>query len=285
MKLRDLLVVLDGLARDEVVLGVALDLAQRHEAHVTGICPLELLYPTNLSFVLGGYPEALALQESASRIEAEALEKARNIEAKFREQLRRNDTQGDWEVATGLAADSIARRSRTADLLVLGQTDPDHPRPPRGRHLIEDALMKSGRPLLIVPFAGQFSTIGTNVLIGWNGTREAARAAHDALALIELTATITVLTVERGRSAEADEVPSSDMAEHLARHGLNVSAARTVADASISDGDALLGYASDTSADLLVVGGYGHSRARELILGGVSRELLDHMTLPVLMSH
>jgi nucleotide-binding universal stress UspA family protein len=285
MKLRDLLVVLDGLARDEVVLGVALDLAQRHEAHVTGICPLELLYPTNLSFVLGGYPEALALQESASRIEAEALEKARNIEAKFREQLRRNDTQGDWEVATGLAADSIARRSRTADLLVLGQTDPDHPRPPRGRHLIEDALMKSGRPLLIVPFAGQFSTIGTNVLIGWNGTREAARAAHDALALMELTATITVLTVERGRSAEADEVPSSDMAEHLARHGLNVSAARTVADASISDGDALLGYASDTSADLLVVGGYGHSRARELILGGVSRELLDHMTLPVLMSH
>jgi nucleotide-binding universal stress UspA family protein len=285
MELRDLLVVLDGLVRDDVVLGIALDLAQRHEAHVTGICPLELLYPTNLSLALGGYPEALALQESANRIEAEALEKASHIEAKFREQLRRNDAQGDWEVATGSAADDIARRSRTADLLVLGQADPDHPRPPRGRHLIEDAMMKSGRPLLIVPFAGQFNAIGTNVLIGWNGTREAARAAHDALVLIEPTAKITVLTVRRGKSADTDEVPGADMAAHLARHGLNVSAARTAADASISDGDALLAYASDTGADLLVVGGYGHSRARELILGGVSRELLDHMTLPVLMSH
>lgn len=285
MKLRDLLVVLDGLARDEVVLGVALDLAQRHEAHVTGICPLELLYPANLSLALGGYPEALALQEGMRRFEAEALEKAHHIEARFREQLRRNDAQGDWEVATGQAADDIAHRSRTADVLVLGQADPDHPRPPRGRHLIEDALVKSGRPLLLVPFAGQFGTIGTNVLIGWNGTREAARAAHDALVLIEPTATITVLTVKRGRSADADAVPGADMAEHLARHGHNVSAARTVADASISDGDALLAYASDISADLLVIGGYGHSRARELILGGVSRELLDHMTLPVLMSH
>ncbi len=285
MELKDLLVVLDGLARDDVVLGVALDLAQRHEAHVTGICPLELLYPSNLSFALGGYPEALALDEAMRRFEAEALEKARHIEAKFREQLRRNDAQGDWEVVTGLAANDVAHRSRTCDLLVLGQDDPDHPLPPKGRHLIEDALMKSGRPLLVVPFAGQFSTIGTNVLIGWNGTREAARAVHDALVLIEPTATITVLTVERGKSAAADEVPGADIAEHLARHGFNVSAARTVADASISDGDALLAYAADTSADLLVVGGYGHSRARELILGGVSRELLDHMTLPVLMSH
>jgi nucleotide-binding universal stress UspA family protein len=285
MKLRDLLVVLDGLARDDVVLGVAIDLAQRHEAHVTGLCPLELLYPSNVSLALGGYPEALALEQAARRFEAEAVEKAGRIEANFREQLRRNDAQGDWEVATGLATDEVARRARTADLLVLGQADPDHPLPPRGRHLIEDGLMKSGRPLLIVPFAGGFSTIGTNVLIGWNGTREAARAAHDALMLIEPTAAVTVLTVERGRSAEVDEVPSADMAEHLARHGLKVSAARTVADASISDADALLAYASDTSADLLVVGGYGHSRARELILGGVSRALLDHMTLPVLMSH
>jgi nucleotide-binding universal stress UspA family protein len=75
------------------------------------------------------------------------------------------------------------------------------------------------------------------------------------------------------------------MAEHLARHGLKVSADRTVTDGSISYADALLAYASDTGADLLVTGGYGHSRARELIMGGVSRELLDHMTLPVLMSH
>jgi len=104
--------------------------------------------------------------------------------------------------------------------------------------------------------------------------------------LIEPTASVTVLTVERARSgADLQQVPSADMAEHLARHGLKVSAARTVTDGSISYADAILAYASDTGADLLVTGGYGHSRVRELILGGVSRELLDHMTLPVLMSH
>jgi nucleotide-binding universal stress UspA family protein len=189
-------------------------------------------------------------------------------------------------VATGVAVDDVARRARAADLLVLGQTDPDHPLPPMARHLVEDALMNSGRPLLIVPFAGRFETIGTNVVVGWNGTREAARAVHDGLLLIETTATVTVLTVERPRSeADFQQVPGADLAEHLARHGLKVSADRTVTDGSISYGDALLAYASDTGADLLISGGYGHSRARELILGGVSRELLDHMTLPVLMSH
>ena len=284
MKLRDLVVVLDGSPRSDVILGVALDLARRRDAHVTGLCPLELLYPIHVALALGGFP--LAVQEVANRLEAEALEKARAIEANFREQLRRNDARGNWQVATGLAADDVARRARTADLLVLGQTDPDHPPPPAARHLIEDALITAERPLLLVPFAGQFDTIGTNVLIGWNGTREAARAAHDALLLIEPTATVTLLTVEHHRSAaKSGAVPGADMAEHLARHGLKVSAARTVTDGSISDSDALLAHASDSGADLLVVGGYGHSRARELILGGVSRELLDHMTLPTLVSH
>jgi len=286
MKLRDLLVVLHGSGRSNVVLGLALSLARRHDAHLTGLCPLELLYPTTLGMTLSGYPDALALQEAATRLEAQAQTKAQGIEADFREQLRRNNVRGDWQVATGLAVDDVACRARTADLLVLGQTDPDHPLPPIARHLVEDALMNSGRPLLIVPFAGDFDTIGTNVLIGWNGTREAARAAHDALILIEPTASVTVLTVERATHAsDSPQVPGADMAEHLARHGLKVSAARTVTDGTISYADAILAHASDTGADLLVTGGYGHSRARELILGGVSRELLDHMTLPVLMSH
>jgi nucleotide-binding universal stress UspA family protein len=104
--------------------------------------------------------------------------------------------------------------------------------------------------------------------------------------LIEPTAMVTLLTVERrGSASDSREVPGADMAEHLARHGLKVSAARTVTDGTISYADALLAHASDIGADLLVTGGYGHSRARELILGGVSRELLDHMTVPVLMSH
>ena len=286
MKLRDLLVVLDGSARSEVVLGVALDLARRHDAHLTGFCPLEVLMPANLAFALGGYPALTSLQGAANQIEDEALAKAAIIEAGFREELARNELRGDWQIGRGAVGEAVASRARTADLVVLGQTDPDNRLPPTARNLVEDVLMDSGRPLLLVPFAGRFDTIGTNVMIGWNATREAARAAHDALPLIEPTAKVTVLTVERGRAGvEPQEMPGADIAEHLARHGLHVSAARTATDGSIADSDALLSYASDLGADLIVVGGYGHSRARELVLGGVSRGLLQHMTVPLLISH
>lgn len=284
MKLRDVLVVLDGSARSGVVLDVTLTLARRHDAHVTGFCPLELLYPIDLGLRLSGYPGMLALQEAADSLDSEAREKAEAIEANFREELRRNDVRGDWQLGADAIGGLTALCGCAADLVVLGQADPDHPLPPVGRHLVEDALMNSGRPLLLIPFIGQFDSIGNNVLVGWNGTREAARAAHDALLLVESPALVTVLTVER-RKPDSLEVPGADMAQHLARHGLNVSAARTVTDRSITEADALLAYASDSGADLLVVGGYGHSRGRELILGGVSRTLLEQMTLPVLMSH
>lgn len=273
MKLRDMLVVLDGSMCSDVVLELTLSVARRHGAHVTGFCPLELLY----IFDAGGYPEALPRQKAANRLKAEVLEKARSIEADFRERLRRADVQGYWEVSAGAAVNSVARRAHRADLLVLGQTDPNHPLPPTANHVIEEALINSGRPLLLVPYFGRFDGIGTNVVFGWDSTREAARAAHDALSLIEPTATVTVLTIGRGNSvAESLEVPGADMAEHLARQGLKVSAARTVTDGSVSDGDALLAYASDCGADLLVVGGCGDSRGRQL---------RDHTTLPVLMSH
>lgn len=286
MQLQDLMVVLDGSARRAAILDVAVALARRHDAHLIGFCPLDLLYPSNLAFALSGYPDVLALQDAADQLRAQAEEKARGIEADFRERLRRDGLRGNWEVAGGAAGEAVARRARAADLLVLGQNDPAHPPPISVRHLLEEALMNCGRPLLIVPFAGAFATIGSNVLIGWNGTREAVRALHDALSLIEPTATASVLTVEPARSAsETTEIPGAEIAEHLARHGLKISAARTVTDNGITDADALLAYASDNGADLLVVGGYGHSRARETILGGVSRALLDHMTLPVLMSH
>ena len=286
MKLRDLLVVLDGSARSGVVLGVALDLARRHDAHLTGFCPLEVLMPANLAFALGGYPALTSLQGAANQLEDEALAKAQVIEAGFRDQLRRNELRGDWQIGRGVVGEVVARRARTTDLVVLGQADPEHPLPPSARYMVEDVLMNSGRPLLLVPFAGRFEAMGTNVLIGWNATREAARAVHDALPLIAPTATVTVLTVERGRSGvEPQEMPGADIAEHLARWGLTVTAARTATDGTISDGDALLSYASDIGADLLVVGGFGHSRARELVLGGVSRGLLQHMTVPLLISH
>jgi len=284
--LRDLVVLLDGSARDEAKLGLAAGLARQHDAHLTGLCPLELLLPADLSFALGGYPDLWALPEFSKQIESQARTKAAIIEEKFRELLRREGVTGDWAFETGPLISVVTQRAQAADLLVIGQSDPDHPAPESARTLLADLLMTTGRPLLIVPYAGQFPSVGANTLVGWTPTRESARAVHDALPLLTPSAKVTVLIVESARRASDVKVlPTAAIAEHLARHGLDVSAARTVVSDGLAPADALLDYASDISADLLVVGGYGHSRTREMIMGGVTRDLLRHMTLPVLMSH
>jgi nucleotide-binding universal stress UspA family protein len=284
--LRDLVVLLDGSARDEVKLAVAVGLAQRHRAHLTGLCPLELLLPPDMSFALGGYPDLWAVPEFANKVEGEARTRAAVIEAKFRELLGRESVTGDWQFETGPLIAAVTRRAHAADMIVAGQADPDHPLPGQARTLVVDLLMTSGRPLLIVPYAGQFASIGANTLVGWTPTRESTRAAHDVLPLLVAPAKMTVLTVETSRPpSDVKVLPAADIAEHLARHGFEVTAARTVVADGLSPADALLDYASDISADLLVVGGYGHSRTRELVMGGVTRDLLRHMTLPVLMSH
>jgi nucleotide-binding universal stress UspA family protein len=286
MGLRDLVVLLDGSARDEAKLTVAVDLARRYDAHLTGLCPLELLVPADMSFALGGYPDLWASPAYAKEIEGRARAKAAVIEEQFRELLRREGIAGDWVFETGWPIQAVANRALASDLVVVGQADPDNPLPPSVRTLIEDLLMMAGRPLLLIPYAGRFESIGSNTLIGWTPTREAARAAHDALPLLAPASKVTVLTVETSRpQSGAEALPTAGIAEHLARHGLDVLAARTVVTDGLSPADALLDYASDIGADLLVVGGYGHSRTKEMIMGGVTRDLLRTMTLPVLMSH
>ncbi|HEY4041018.1 MAG TPA: universal stress protein [Rhodopila sp.] len=286
MGLRDLVVLLDGSARDKTKLAVALELARRNDAHLTGLCPLEVLLPADMSFALGGYPDLWALPEFAKQVESQARAKAALIEAGFRELLRREAIKGDWVLEMGPLISTVTRRAHAADLIIVGQADPDNLLPPTARTLVEDMLMTAGRPLLLIPYAGQFDTIGTNALVGWTPTRESARAVHDALPVLVAAAKVMVLTVETSHAAgEAEPLPTADIAQHLSRHGLDVSASRTVVSDGLSPADALLDYASDISADLLIVGGYGHSRTREMIMGGVTRDLLRHMTLPVLMSH
>lgn len=286
MALRDLVVLLDGSDRDEARLTVALSLARRDNAHLTGLCPLELLLPPDMSFALGGYPDLWAIPEFAKQIESEAKAKAALIEASFYERLHKNDVRGEWVFDKGALLPTVTHCIQAADLLVIGQADPDNPPSVVARSLIEDLLMVSGRPLLLVPYAGTFENVGQNVLIGWTRTRESARAVHDALPLIAPSAAVTVLTVESTKPVrQAQVAPTAGIAAHLSRHGLAVSAARTLISDGLTPADALLDYASDIGADLLVVGGYGHSRTREMIMGGVTRDLLRHMTVPVLMSH
>jgi nucleotide-binding universal stress UspA family protein len=170
-----------------------------------------------------------------------------------------------------------------ADLVIFGQAAPDYRLPTGFRP--EDIIVGGGRPVLVVPYAGEFAVIGRRVLIAWDGTREASRALHDALPLIAKAEAVTVMTVH-AREADLDKSRPSlhRVVRHLERHGI---AARTeeAVRGDVPVADLLLSRAADLDVDLMVTGAYHHSQFREALLGGVSRDLLDHMTVPVLMAH
>ncbi len=137
----------------------------------------------------------------------------------------------------------------------------------------------------MVPYIGARQEMGRNVLVAWNGSREATRAVNDALPILERADKVTVLAVNPGKNGnDHGDIPSADIALHLARHGVKAEASQTVSD-ELEVGSIILSRISDLGADLVVMGAYGHSRMRELMMGGVTRDLLRHMTVPVLMSH
>lgn len=281
MRIRDILVHLDATGQARTRLALAAELARRQGAHLIGLHAFDVTLPFVAPDAGGA---AAVVSEVLERMREEARAAASGIEAAFQETVQRQDLSGEWRLVEGPAPEQVTLHGRYADLLVLGQADPASG-DPAAEATVEAALFSSGRPVLVVPHAGRFESPGRRVLIGWNASREATRAVHDALPLITAAEIAAVLSINprQGIAAHGEE-PGADIARHLARHGVRVRVERTEAP-EIGAADALLNRAAEMSADLLVVGGYGHSRFREMFLGGVTRSLLRQMTLPVLMSH
>jgi nucleotide-binding universal stress UspA family protein len=179
------------------------------------------------------------------------------------------------------AADQFARIARRFDLSIIGQAEPETSA--IEEVIIEAALFDSGRPLIAVPYIQKAPLKLDNVMLCWDGSRAAARAIGDAMPLLEKAGRVEVVIVANERGKQ-DEIEGADMGEHLARHGLNVEVKRTVL-GDIDVADVLLSHAADAGTDFIVMGGYGHSRLREFVLGGVTRSILRSMTAPVLLSH
>lgn len=179
------------------------------------------------------------------------------------------------------AADVFGRMARRFDLAVVGQAEPDRLAPEE--LLIEGALFASGRPVIIVPYIQRSGLKLDRVMICWDGSRNAARAIADAMPLLVKAREVEVAMFV-DEPAKSDEVPGADIAHHLARHGLRVEVHRLFSGGT-DIASAILSRAADCSADFIVMGGYGHSRVREFILGGATRGILTSMTVPVLMSH
>jgi nucleotide-binding universal stress UspA family protein len=177
-------------------------------------------------------------------------------------------------------AESVIEHAFTADLVIVGQTDHDAPLGIVNRDLPERAVLGGGRPVLVVPFAGRFDTLGATVLVAWNESREAARAFSDAMPMLQRASKVILLTQ---RQAEEPEPPLEALLAWFARHSVHPQPVQEVSD--LDFGNLLLSRAADMSVDLIVMGCYGHSRLTERVLGGATHSLLHQMTVPVLMSH
>ncbi len=192
----------------------------------------------------------------------------------------------EWRALDGDPTALSLREAREADLLVAGQVDPDDPNSFVAPQFLETLTLEAGRPVLVIPYAGQFGVPGKRVMLAWDGRREATRALHDALPLIAgAQASVFCAQPAHQSSVRPDASPAGHAVAALSRHGISASVEQGAAGSDLSIGEMMLSRAVDFNADLVVMGAYGHGRLRELVLGGVTRTLLDSMTLPVLMSH
>lgn len=279
MALKDLLVLVDHARQSVERITVAALLAERHDAHLAGL--FTIAPPDVPVYIAGQMPsDVMELQRSTARALAD------EAAAAFDAQMRRSGLEGrsEWRVLEGDPTMVATLHGRVADLIVAGQFDPSGEQAgPVIRP--EDLVLGTGRPVLIVPHSGSFETVGERAIVAWNGSREVARAVNDALPLLRMAEKVVVVAANPSPiSDQLGEDPGADIALHLARHGVAVETSLAYGE-DIDPGDLLLNAVVDYSADLIVMGGYGRSRLRETLLGGVTRHILQHMTVPVLMSH
>ncbi len=259
-------------------LDVAAELAQRHDAHLVGF-HARPPFRTPVFFD-GGFP----MDDLFKSYEASAKTDQATALAAFEKAAKGRHLSTEWRVVDGYVDSELVVQARYADLLVLGQTDPGSSLP-TPTDLPEAVALASGRPVLVVPHIGVTTPPGKTVLLCWNASREAARAASEALPILKAAAKVIVLVIDAAPSADGHGAePGADVAGWLARHGVKVTVQRdTAADADV--GATILSRAADHAIDLIVMGLYGHSRVREMVLGGASRTLLNSMIVPVLMAH
>jgi nucleotide-binding universal stress UspA family protein len=273
---RSILVHLDHSKHCAARVDVACALAQNFDAHLIGLYAIDSRE---------GFADAAGAEVLLERMGLVPPQFAR-YGALFEERAGRAGIgKRELRQAEGDAAKNVALQTRYCDLAVIGQGDPDESATGVTPVFAQHVALAAGAPVLVLPYyTDTFATIGQRVLIAWDAGREAARAARDALPFLVRAKETYALSVRAKSGAGGELAPSADLAKYLAHHGVRVEASETVG-GDIGVGDALLARISDYGADLVVMGAYGHSRLRELVLGGATQTLLSHMTAPVLMSH
>ncbi len=278
MPYKTILVHVDNGARAPVRIDVAGRLARRFDAHLIGLHALTVInLPGYARVVMEG---GAGLEEFQAKAAAEAARQAEQVFT--RGVSAAGVSKSEWRASRGDAAAVAPVHARYADLVVIGQpnaADAGGAEP----EFAERLVLAAGRPVVVIPYAGDFTEIGRRVLVAWNASREATRALTDAIPMLREAKEVHVIAFNPV-GAPHGEVPGADIGLYLARHGIKVNVSQQTA-ADIDVGNQLLSRAADLDIDLIVMGAYGHSRLKELVLGGVTRTIFASMTVPVLMSH
>lgn len=279
MSYKTILVHVDASSRCPTRIKIAAQLAIQSDAHLTGVAVTGVSrYIYEGSAINANDPN---LGTHLDWLKQRALSAAEQF-AKLAPQL--GVTRFESAITHDEANGGLALRARYSDLLVLGQSNADEPSPSVLPDFPECMVLESGRPVLIIPTHGEFSEIGKRPLIAWDGSREASRALTDAIPLLRNSDLVHIAVINPNEIYDRHgEQAGSDIALFLSRHGINieVSTHETVKDV----GHTLLRLCRENKSDLLVMGGYGHSRFREMILGGTTQTILRDMDLPIFMSH
>jgi len=261
--------------RSAVCIEVAIRMAKQHDAYLVTIYVQE-------PFFFPGYlmQAGQEISEAQKKVAAEEMASAKAVYNQQASSVGFKNTE--WRSTVDFPVNALAMQARYADLVIVGQTDFSD-KSNMSKDFPAQLALAAGRPVLILPYAGSFLSIGSRILIAWNASREATRAITDALPLLKRADSVNLIAISPKRDTQG-RIAVDDIVHYLARHGVNVKVS-TEHVADIDVGNALLSRSADISADLLVMGGYGHSRLSEWVLGGATRTILESMTVPVLMSH
>jgi len=279
MQYKDILVYLDQGASNAERVKAAVDLAATYEARLTGVVVNPL--PTrNMAQRLGFERD----QELVQKMRDDAKTVFEQFESSASERKVEHRTK-TIEARESEAALELARMSRSYDINILRQANPDRPNAEFIDELSEEVLFASGRPVFLMPYIGAHSIPFKKGVIAWNGSASASRAVHDAMPLLEKMDEVTILVVDPDSLKEQfNAEPGEDLSDHLSAHGIKNRISRTYA-GELPTTAAILNHVFDTDSDVVIMGGYGTPKLREVILGGVTRSILSSMTVPVIMSH
>jgi nucleotide-binding universal stress UspA family protein len=275
--IKDIVVSLSVAEGGDFVGDFAISVAAALDSHLTGIA---FVYDPIIPVAAADYIPSEVI-EAQQRDSEQATKTALDRFSEAAARAGINAHAAKPPVSYADAGEQFGYIARRFDLAIVGQAEPD-----KGaveEQIAESALFESGRPVVLVPYIQKAPLKLDRVMVCWDGSRAATRAIADAMPLLERAGRVEVVTVANDPGKQ-DEIPGVDMGQHLSRHGLKVDVAR-FSKGGIDVADALLSHVADSGTDFIVMGGYGHSRLREFVLGGVTRSILRSMTAPVLMSH